>query len=175
MRYVHQGATRVVGIDSSAFMVGEANEKIEIFGSGGIVKALQIDADGDWLAFNDNSFDMVTSTFALHYVENLDPAWREIGRVVRHEGVLAFTVPHPLTGFRRKGDKNYEETTLLKVKLFDEAIEVFSYSHTFKDYLSQVFFSRFVVEDFTEFPDMAPRAGDLGVPGAFGVKARRKE
>lgn len=114
----------------------------------------------------------VTSRFSLNYVENLDKAWKEIGRVLAPEGILAFVAPHPIATAERSG-KPYGTKGTFSYELFG-SVPVTNYLHTFEDFFSPTFIENFAVESFTEFFGVRPRVEGTNGPSAFGVKARRK-
>ncbi len=86
----------VVGLDQSAEMLAVARERLP--------RAVQlVEASAEELPFEDASFDALTVTYLLRYVEDPGAQLRELARVVRPGGALAsleFAVPrgvwHPL-------------------------------------------------------------------------------
>lgn len=85
-----KGATKVIGIDLSEKMLQEAaqlnnSDVIEYYQSG--------IEDFD---YPNESFDVVISSLALHYIENLDEIFQRIYRTLLPGGLLIFTIEHPI-------------------------------------------------------------------------------
>jgi demethylmenaquinone methyltransferase / 2-methoxy-6-polyprenyl-1,4-benzoquinol methylase len=83
---------QVVGVDQSAGMLAEARAR-----SNG--SAEFVEASADALPFDDASFDALTFTYLLRYVDDPAATLRELTRVVRPGGVVAgleFAVPQGL-------------------------------------------------------------------------------
>lgn len=77
---------KVVGIDHSAGMLGQALQKAQRLGVSERVECVQMDAER--LAFDPSSFDRVVSLFVLAHLPNPDVALRELHRVLRPGGKL---------------------------------------------------------------------------------------
>jgi demethylmenaquinone methyltransferase/2-methoxy-6-polyprenyl-1,4-benzoquinol methylase len=81
---------RVVGVDLSADMLAEARRRVPAR-----VELLQ--GTAEQLPFPDASFDALTFTYLLRYVDDPAATLRELARVVRPGGTIAsleFAVPH---------------------------------------------------------------------------------
>ena len=89
-RLSRRGAKKIIGIDNSKAMIQLATEQ-------NIKKcAFQVGDMNKKLPFKDNSFDMVVSSLAFHYVKNLKGLYKEIHRVLKKDGILVFTTGHPI-------------------------------------------------------------------------------
>jgi demethylmenaquinone methyltransferase / 2-methoxy-6-polyprenyl-1,4-benzoquinol methylase len=80
---------RVTGIDQSAEMLARARER---FGE----RVELVEGSADELPFSDASFDHLTFTYLLRYVDDPGATMRELARVVRPGGTIAmleFDVP----------------------------------------------------------------------------------
>lgn len=160
---------KVFGVEPSKLMIDMAANQLEE-----VHKSRRLrQGDASFIPFDDEQFDVVTARMSLHYAPDLDEAWKEIGRVIRPSGILAFVAPHPFNTFDRNEGQKYAGTRQISYRLLD-AVDAINYHHPFGDYFSPAFFDKFVVEDFTEFPGVVPRVKDSKGPSAFGVKARRK-
>ncbi len=87
-------AARVVGVDQSRQMLGAGVERVRRDGLGGRIRFSL--AQGERLPFPDGSFDAVTFTYLLRYVDDPQATLEELTRVLRGGGVLAnleFAVP----------------------------------------------------------------------------------
>ena len=86
---VRQKGCRVVGLDQSEAMLGEARRRAPP----GVKLVL---GDAERLPFDAASFDALTFTYLLRYVDDPGTALRELARVVRPGGTMAgleFAVP----------------------------------------------------------------------------------
>ena len=80
---------RVVGLDQSADMLAIARQRVP-------ADVELVEGDGERLEFPDASFDALTFTYLLRYVEDPPATLRELARVVRPGGTIAgleFGVP----------------------------------------------------------------------------------
>jgi demethylmenaquinone methyltransferase/2-methoxy-6-polyprenyl-1,4-benzoquinol methylase len=88
----------VVGIDQSPEMLAAGRRRVAAAGVGGLVRLEQARAES--LPFEDESFDAVTFTYLLRYVDDPAATLRELARVLRPGGTLAslefFVPPHPV-------------------------------------------------------------------------------
>ena len=84
----------VVGVDQSPEMLAEAERRIEAAGLGARIRLIQSRAEK--LPFADGSFDGLTFTYLLRYVDDPAATMRELARVVRPGRTIAmleFGVP----------------------------------------------------------------------------------
>jgi len=85
-----QGGAKVVGIDPSSGMMEQAKGKI--------TASSQITLHQgrlDDLHFPDGQFDLVVSALTLSHLPELEPTFREIGRVLKTGGRLVISDVHP--------------------------------------------------------------------------------
>jgi demethylmenaquinone methyltransferase/2-methoxy-6-polyprenyl-1,4-benzoquinol methylase len=85
---------RVTGIDQSAGMLKTGEHRVALAGLTGRIELVEGRAES--LPFDDASFEGVTSTYFLRYVEDVPAAIRELARVARPGapvGYLDFGVP----------------------------------------------------------------------------------
>jgi demethylmenaquinone methyltransferase/2-methoxy-6-polyprenyl-1,4-benzoquinol methylase len=85
---------RVVGVDQSAAMLAEGRRRVE---AAGLAERIDLrEARAEELPFEDASFDGLTFTYLLRYVDDPAATMRELARVVRPGGTIAmleFGVP----------------------------------------------------------------------------------
>jgi demethylmenaquinone methyltransferase/2-methoxy-6-polyprenyl-1,4-benzoquinol methylase len=84
----------VVGLDQSPEMLGAGRVRVAAAGLSGRIKLVEGSAEG--LPFADGSFDALTFTYLLRYVEEPGQTLAELARVVRPGGTVAaleFAVP----------------------------------------------------------------------------------
>ena len=96
-----QGAARVVGADLSEKMLTVAREQnahqnIEY------VRAAIED-----LSFAPETFDVVVSAFAVHYVSDYDALAADVFRWLRPGGAFVYSTEHPMTTARKAGEQNW--------------------------------------------------------------------
>lgn len=75
---------RMIGLDLAAHMVVKARRQAARAGLDG--RGIWPQADGHFLPFPDNSFDLVVSSFALHHWDDPHRILDEMGRVLRSGG-----------------------------------------------------------------------------------------
>lgn len=94
-RLVLRYRCRVTGIDQSEDMLAAARERLE---EGGLAQRVTlVRGEAESLPFDDASFDALTVTYLLRYVDDPAAVLRELVRVVRPGGIVAsmeFGVPH---------------------------------------------------------------------------------
>jgi len=78
---------RVVGLDQSPGMLAAGRERVEAAGLGDRVQL--VEGSAERLAFPNGSFDGLTFTYLLRYVEDPAATLRELARVVRPGGTVA--------------------------------------------------------------------------------------
>ena len=81
---------QVTGIDASGGMLREARGRADRLPAAGRSRVTFQVAEADRLPFPDRSFDVAVSSFVLQLVPDRPAALREVGRVLRPGGLLAF-------------------------------------------------------------------------------------
>lgn len=100
---LEQGA-EVVAIDVSAEMVKQAEERV---GDRAIVRQADL---GESLTFaEDNEFDVIVSTLALHYVRDWRQMFTEFNRILDIGGTFVCSIQHPIDDYLRLEIENYFE------------------------------------------------------------------
>ncbi len=94
LELVRRYGCRVVGIDQSAEMIAAGRARIE---GAGLAERIELqEGRAEALPFDDASFDALTFTYLLRYVDDPGQTMRELARVVRPGGrvaMLDFFVP----------------------------------------------------------------------------------
>ena len=85
-----QGASQVLGIDSSKKMIEEAKRR-----NGGSGIEYRICGIEEY-AYPKNGWDLVVSNLVLHYIENIEYIFRMVHRTLKPEGVFLFNIEHPV-------------------------------------------------------------------------------
>lgn len=86
---VEKGAQKVIGIDQSEKMLQVATEKFDS------PKINFIQGPIEEIRFPKNSFDVIISSLALHYVEDYAGLIYKISSMIKEGGQIVFTVEHP--------------------------------------------------------------------------------
>jgi SAM-dependent methyltransferase len=117
----------------------------------------------DLSMFASNTFDTVISSIVVSYVDNLEKAFSEVFRVLKHNGVFAFSENHPiLKGSWEKDNEgrrlhwnidNYFERSVRTTEWLLQSGRVFKTSSLHRivqDYFDALISSGFVVEKLLE-------------------------
>jgi len=161
----------VYGIDPSKFMVNAAKKiikqpnKIKIGGA-------------EKIPFDKNFFDIVAGRFSLHYIKDLDKAYREIARVLKPNGLFVAIVNHPFDDLLRQRNKIYGNQEVLSARLYKNKVQIKFLSHIFSDYLSETFLKLFILRSFYENTDTGDKnkydIKNIAVPSMLGFKATKR-
>lgn len=84
-----QGAARSVGMDISKGLIAIAKKDHP--------ECEFVVGDMEQLPFSDGEFDLVYSSFALHYLSTYEKAFNEAHRVLKPGGILVFSAGHPIS------------------------------------------------------------------------------
>lgn len=87
MELARRTGCRVVGLDQSAEMLAEGRRRVAAAGLADRIELVQGEAER--LPFDDASFDGLTFTYLLRYVEDPEATLGELARVVRPGGTIA--------------------------------------------------------------------------------------
>ncbi|WP_434778141.1 class I SAM-dependent methyltransferase [Neisseria sp. Ec49-e6-T10] len=98
-----QGASLVVGTDISQKMLEQANEKNRF--SNVTYQQLAIED----LSFPENSFDVVISSLAFHYIESFVDVCTKVSSCLVSGGDFVFSVEHPIFTAQGQQDWHYSE------------------------------------------------------------------
>ncbi|MEI6849662.1 MAG: class I SAM-dependent methyltransferase [archaeon] len=159
---------KTFGLDSSRVMLDKAIEK-------GFDPEHLIHSSMDNIPASEKSFDVLTSRYALHYLENLDPAFEEFARIIKPEGLLVFIVGHPLNNLLRQQNKVYGEKEVIEVPLYGDKTTVKSVSHTFSDYISPTFLNNFDLLHLEEGKQKNEKEIEgFQTPGFLGFVGRKR-
>ena len=96
-----QGAARVVGADISEKMLAVARER-------NAHPAIEyVRAAIEDLSFAPATFDVVVSSFAVHYVQDYDALAGSVSQWLRPGGAFVYSTEHPMTTARKAGEQNW--------------------------------------------------------------------
>ncbi len=100
---VDHGASEVIGIDISTKMLELANLKNK---SSNISYGCMPMED---ISFQDETFDIVFSSLAFHYIKDFDALIQKIYKVLKVNGTFIFSVEHPIFTAHGSQDWTYDE------------------------------------------------------------------
>lgn len=115
----------------------------------------------DLSMFHDESFDIVLSSFAIGYVENLTRTFQEVFRVLRKRGLFVFCCVHPIANrgrvvrYRKRriwGISNYfdRRRRMWNWKIEGKVAKFCGYHRTVQDYFNLLVTTGLVVEKILE-------------------------
>ncbi len=147
-----------MGLDNSEEQIEYAKELAKKIG---VKVSFRVGDMEDLSAFSDRCFDIVLSSFAIGYVENLGKTFQEIFRVLQREGLFVFAAVHPIAnrgrvvryGKRRMwGIGNYfdRRRRIWTWKIGGEIAKFYGYHRTIGDYFNLLVSSGFLVENVLE-------------------------
>lgn len=152
-----------VGLDISEEQIEYARKLAE---KEGVKVPLYVGNMEDLSRFEDESFDVVLSSFAIGYVKNLAMTFREVFRVLWNKGLFVFCDVHPIAnrgrairyGRRRIwGMSDYFERRkrVWRWKIEGKVTRFHGYHRTIQDYFNLLAGTGFVVERILE-PESYP-------------------
>lgn len=98
-----QGAQRILGIDASEKMLATARER------NADEKITYCKCGIEEYDYPENTWDVVVSNLALHYIEDLDTVFERVARTLKPGGVFVFNIEHPTFTAGIKQDWLYDE------------------------------------------------------------------
>jgi ubiquinone/menaquinone biosynthesis C-methylase UbiE len=124
---VNQGAS-VVAVDVSPRMLAFARERL-----GDRVPLHEADLAKPLGFLSDQTFELVTCSLALDYLEDWVPTLREFARVLVPGGGVVFSIGHPMAEFQHTTSSNYFDVELLNSEWPSYRIRVPSYRRSFNE------------------------------------------
>lgn len=150
--YLSKGA-QCFGIDSSEELIAKAikNQPSTEFIVGDMSQTL----------YEDNSFDVVLSKYALGTKENPDDVFNEVFRILKKDGIFIYLTTHPMRLFleNKNNDKDYFSQEAVPLVCYGGEFVITEPSHTFNDFFSSNFISKFDMYSFSEHFD--PQSADF--------------
>jgi len=164
---------RVSGIDVSARSIEAARAN---------VNGTFLVADMHALPFADNTFDVVTSWYALQAATDTERVLSEMVRVAKPGGTIVYLAKHPirsmLEGYVNDGLENYFSKETVTSKIFSGKITLREPNHQLVDYFSQEMLQRARLEAFEEgmdFPASQNTLPSLRYPTYLIMRWRKLE
>ncbi|MCM0650074.1 class I SAM-dependent methyltransferase [Clostridium swellfunianum] len=100
---IENGAELAVGVDISSKMLKEARNKTKSENIQYICMPIE-DLD-----FTDNSFDVIISSLALHYIQSFEHVLSKISKWISKGGEFVFSVEHPIFTAQGPQDWHYDD------------------------------------------------------------------
>lgn len=111
---VSQGAAKVTCIDYAEEMVQLVANKAQQLGVNDKVIAYSQDLSKGLPSEVDASADLVISPLMIHYLEDLNPLFADVHRVLNTGGLFVFSTHHPFADFECSKSGNYFERELVQ-------------------------------------------------------------
>lgn len=136
---------------------------------------------GEELPYENNSFDIVFSKYAIQTSTKAKECMLEAARVLKSDGMLHVLIKHPMRQFLEKKKYmkkpvNYFKQEITESIIYDGLITLNEPTHKMEDYLNKEFFAEFELIDYREnfdFPASEQIDGDI-YPAYFILTARKK-
>lgn len=100
---IEQGASQVLGIDLSQKMIEEAKRRN--MDSKIVYRICGIEE----YEYPENTWDVVISNLALHYIENLEQIFQKVYKTLKSNGIFLFNIEHPIFTAGVEQDWIYKE------------------------------------------------------------------
>ena len=148
---------QVFGIDASILLLQRAKEKVP--------KARLVLGLMEELPFRDSFFDVVLSKYVLQTSNDVPRVLKEMDRVLKVGGIMAYLTTHPTRQFleKKKHPKDYFLQELVESIFFNGTVSIREPTHTMNEYLNREFLKKYRVTFFKEqgdFPSSEKVDGD---------------
>lgn len=145
LNYFAERGAVVHGIDASPSMVTLATQNTHN-------KMTIKEAYFESLPFEDNTFDIIGSKYAMQAAADIDLIYKEVVRVLKPGGYFIFLVGHPIYQFmeKRKHPKDYFHKEIIDVKIFHGRIQIQEPTHTLEEFLSSFYLKHFELLSYNE-------------------------
>lgn len=171
LAYFRNKGAEIYGIDINTGAVKIAQERFSLNEQNIMA------TEASTLDFPDFTFDVITSNYVLQSIEQLDPVFNEIARVLKPGGEFIFLATHPMRQYFEKKNprSNYFKREIVDSVILNNTVVVQEPTHTMNDYMSNHFLESFYVEKYIELHDpTAEKVEGREYPGFFIVRAIKK-
>ena len=167
--YFDMGAI-VTGLEPSDNFVNTAKEKYS--------KCDFVLGGGECLPFEDASFDVVFSKYALQTSSNVPKIFSEMNRVLKKGGTMLILSKHPLRQFLEQDteQKDYFKNNPTTSNIYQGKITLHEYSHPMTEYINDEFLKNFDLVSFKEEQDFpaSEQKNNWNYPTFFIIKAIKR-
>jgi len=166
--YLNMGAA-VSGIDVSEAMIDIARKKYP-----------SIDFTvgfAEQLPYKDESFDVVTSKYAIMTSRDMSPVFTEVNRVLKPGGIFIYLATHPFRQYfeKRSQSADYFHQEIVTSNILNNSISLKEPSHTLSEYFSPEVLKNFDIVRFEESFDPAAERIDKRIyPGYFIITCKKR-
>lgn len=161
--YAKMGFANICGIDPSSKFIDEAKETLK-----GIAELRE--GTFECIPYEDGSFDVVTSRFALHYSKDIEKSLKEVARVLNSGGKFIGIVSNPVADAEEQKDANGNIT----ITLFKGSVTITFPQHSLEEYFGEEFLNNFILDTKYEYCGDEQDRGISGLPNALAISATRK-
>lgn len=103
--YLERGAQFVVGLDLSSAMLKQAEANLQKCGQFSSRFMLHQWAMEELSQLPESGFDLITASFAFHYVKDFPALLKQIAEKLVDDGLLIFSQEHPVTTCHKSGER----------------------------------------------------------------------
>ena len=133
---------------------------------------------GENLPFEDSSFDIVLSKYALQTSNDIKKIFSEISRVLKKDGYILILSKHPIRQFIEQDteQKDYFKNHPTTSNIYQGKITLHEYSHPMTEYINDEFLKNFDLISFEEAQDFpaSEQKNGWNYPTFFIIKARKR-
>jgi len=135
----------------------------------------------DTLPYSSNTFDIVTSVYALQASENIQKVLLEMTRVAKPGAIIIILTKHPfrnlLESHINDGNSDYYSKRNVTSYIFNKAIKLQEPGHTLMEYFSPLVLERTnleIIEEHSDFPASEQVIPGLNYPTYMIIKYKKK-
>ncbi len=166
--YDKKGA-EVFGIDASKAMIDLAKKNYpHIEFTVGLAEKLP---------YKDNTFDVITSKYAIMTSQDMQPIFDEAFRVLKPGGIFVYLVTHPFRQYfeKRSVTADYFHQEIVTSNILNNTVSLKEPSHTLNEYFTPEILKKFNILKFEEaFDPAAERIDGRIYPGYFIAAYQKK-
>ncbi len=147
-----QGINQATCIDYSLDMVNIVKSKLEQWETKVQVNAYVQDLNSGLPSESDSCFDLVISPLMIHYLEDLNPLFQDVERVLKPGGYFVFSTHHPFADFEcsMSGDYFARERIQEEWNTIGEPVEVTFYRRSLSEITAAISQNGLVITELSE-------------------------
>ncbi|RJX65321.1 class I SAM-dependent methyltransferase [Vibrio sinensis] len=144
---ISNGAADVTCVDVSPEMVAIVQQKL-----GDRVNSYTQDISIGLPKEESDSIDLIICPLVLHYIEELNPLFQEVARVLKPNGVMVFSTHHPFADFECSKSRNYFERELIHESwnTIGTPVNVTFYRRSLTEIMNAITMSSLVITQLSE-------------------------